>query len=308
MRIGNEINSKLGYLPMESMMFHKDREVDIYITENKDRDWDRIENTTPRNSQLEVVVFNYDLGLSQIFLRLPGSDLYLECNGGTGRSGGGKTLSHIHHIIQEWQLPLIIDGGVAKVELELYTSHSTEGKALLVDSLDHWFLKHVAHKNRPEFSKLEYPHLPAEFGQKHINTMLNSHFVCLPQWRRITFALKSFNGDYLIMDHSIARSTKLEDRCWYGKKGKMQLIKPEHYAVYRDGGTTTFDFIYEEEKYDFFYPSRMFKSNFTPATITKKLSGGLEQKEHFGDLNGEEIKDFVEELDILLEPKYYKQR
>ena len=142
MRYNQEFNQKLVEAPKTSMLIHKGREVDIYrsTTPILDREGEK--------HFIEIVVFGYDLvgsgDRSECFMKVPGSDLYIELYSGGCSSNGVNSHRSIRNIVEEWLEPFLIDELLVKRNLEFFTAGED---AFLKDLIDHWFMKKIAHIN-----------------------------------------------------------------------------------------------------------------------------------------------------------------
>jgi len=290
MRYNQEFNQKLAEAPKTSMAIHKGREVDIY------------RSTTPilyREGEkhfIEIVVFGYDLvgsgDRSECFMKVPGSELYIELYSGGCSSGSGKTHRSIRNMVEEWLEPFLFDELLVKRNLEFFT---TGEDALLKDSIDHWFMKKIAHINDPERT---YRDSPEDFGIRHINSMLNSLYVPLPDRRIIAYAYETYNRNIIIVDQSASKFTYKGMRCWYGPRNNMKEVKIERFARYRDGGTTHFEFELDGETHKFFHPTRLGSGNGKVPTFDETEMYEIEEDE--------KRRNIARELGINLQPKLYK--
>lgn len=289
MRYNQEFNQKLTKAPKASMSIHRGREIDIYRSAP-------IPNREGEQSPIEIVVFGYDLknsgDRSEVFLKVPGSGVYIEMHGGGSSSGGGKTSRHIRNMVEEWLEPFLINELLVKRDLRFFTAGED---AFLLDLIDHWFMERIAHDNDPERT---YPSSPESFGIRHINTVLNSEYVPLPERRTIAYAYETYNRNIILVDQSVSKFSYEGMRCWYGYRNSMKEVKMENFARYRDGGTTHFEFELDGQSHRFFHPT--------------SLSGGNGKVPTFDEIEMFEIEDdekrrnLARELNINLEPKLYK--
>ena len=294
MRIFDNTYSTLASMPKDSMQLHKDREIIVYRSCDPDavNSLLGLQNKVV-NPSLDIICFDFDRNgdLSETFLRLPGSDLYIELMRTGSSSCGGHAKMTLRNPVQEMIRPFIMNEELVPDE---YLFYKTPKNGLLSQKIgiDFFFMNCIAFKQN---SDRDYRNItePNQFGEKIITEVLNSHFVKIPELRDISYACKTSDGNYIIVDHSAFKYQYHTMRAWYGKRGNLTEVKIKNLRRMRDGGTTQFEFEHQGIEHSFFYPQTLTKTDRKPT---------LDELWIF-DLLPSAIDQIAKELGILRQPK-----
>ena len=185
---------------------------------------------------LELIIYEYKFGFNQIYIKFPHEEHFVEIFG-TGKGSRGSYCSYSAKNVLLQQLSPREDYDdktlIRAEHFKIY--HNDEHAMINFDgSMDFVFLERID--------------LP----------ITSEQFIALPEYRRVVYACRIDNThQYIIVDRS-EYGPGYDKRGFYGhprtgfKEGK---ISDE--VVYRDGGTTYFDFEVDGVTHKFFYPTKL---------------------------------------------------
>lgn len=256
---------QLAQLPMKDMQIHSVRKVEVYRSSNPELTGKYHGRYYADGSAFfELAFFQYEYGKSQIFIRYPHTDFFIEMTGGTGSAWGSMTSTSGRNYSEEE----ISDRKNKKATFELF-KHETQA-LLKFDSMSFNFLTRVE-------------------DETIINEIFTRKFLPLPDKRRIAYAFITSDNKYLIQDYSVTNG--IPSRTWFGNiTDGLKLAKIEKHVVYRDGGTTYFDMIVDGVTHKFYSP--------TPFDKDKKAT--LDGNE-INKIDGETLNVLVAALSINLQ-------
>ena len=273
----------------KSMQIHAGRTVRIFRSKNS-KQYGNVSSP-----YVEFVEFDYSRDdKSRYFIKYPGSDIYIELTCGGSSSSGRNIHLRCRNIVKEALDPMLIHNLVVKNDVEVFIS---EEDALITDnSISFEFLELYSEFITPErnYDKLSIK------GEAFINGMLKSEYVEIPEYRNISYAFflrKEDNHQYLIVDNSAFKFSYRSMRAWFGTRENLVEVNIDNLARARDGGTTTFSFIHDGTRHEFFSPSKLRKKEIPDTTL---------DKEPMQPINDILLGKIVTELEIKLEPVYYK--
>ena len=261
---------QLAQKPMKDMWIHTGRKVEVYRSSNIEltgQYYNRYYGDGEKETGFfELAFFQYEYGKSQIFIRYPHSDFFVEMTGGTGSSWGTMTST----------------GGRNYSEEEV--SERNDKKAMFE------LFKHETHALL-KFDGMSFNFLTRVEEQTDINEIFTRKFLPLPDKRQIAYAYITSDNKYIIQDRPVTNG--VPSRTWYGSITEgLKLARIENHVVYRDGGTTYFDLIVDGVTHKFYSP--------TPFDQDKKatLDGNAIRK-----MDDETLRVLIVALGIELETK-----
>lgn len=285
MKINERNIDKVNELEKESLNLFKDRPVQVFRS-NTEITTKYFGNREKDPCFFELLVFEFSFsGESEIFLKLPYFDFYIELTSNGSSARGCLTKSSLGNPIGDSINGFYYEGKLQPEKFQLYL---TDSQAMIDFGVsDFIFLSKVADNTRYN----------EKMGYDIISEVLTKEYAKIPDFRKIAYALKNDGGDIVIVDQSAHKFTYNGMRCWYKENGKeFARVEIKDFGRYRDGGTTLFKFEYNGVEHDFFYPSKLGQYNLKPTLDENKLN----------EISEFEKYSICNELNINLEPLYKK--
>lgn len=240
-----EDNAIIVNMASASMNIHKGRSISVYRSLDQESTAIHFED-----SFFELVVFKYQYGMKGMYLRYPGSDVYVELfEGGSNSSwirGNEMSSTSNRDVLQETLHPYKYEDKLQPKKLDVFIH---EGLALIKFNLRDFnfmsrILKHADGDQLDEQDKLK------------LDEVLSRKFVPLPDTRNIEYAFNLPGGCMIVVDSSVYNYEYDTMRCHYiTPEDGISEVKIDKFARYRDGGTTTFEFEHNGNTYEFYKPT-----------------------------------------------------
>jgi hypothetical protein len=241
----NEKNlAKLKEFKKHSMSQFADREIKLF------RSFDsqlvqKYHGNRENPGWYELIMMNYKYGEPQYLIKYPYTNFFVEL------ASSGASMNGVHeHIncsnpIKDYIDPYYYEDKLSQEKVEIF--RFGERVMLMVDTFRHDFLDEVVGED-----------------------ILNQEYIKIPEFREIAYAFHSSDlGKYLIVDQSKYNFQYETMRLFFGDiKAGFNILEIKNFVRYRDGGTTSFTFIYEGKDYVFFNPSPLKQDN-SPTTLNE---------------------------------------
>jgi hypothetical protein len=251
MRLTHRDIEKVGSLPRGRMDEFKGRGIEVYRSTVYDRTTTYFGDREKNPCYHELVVFEYEFGKPEYFIRLPYYEFFIELSS-SGKSAHG-TMEHFDALnpIGDFINPYHYEGELQNQFIEVFR-HDTDAMIKIGKYGDFDFLQRMG------FQPVKYSHRNERaYGEDVIWDVFSREYVKIPDFRNIAYSAVTGDGNYLIVDQSAYNFSYEGMRCWFGPLSDIKPASMENFARYRDGGTTLFDFIVDGVKHSFFWPSRL---------------------------------------------------
>ena len=243
---------KISQMPMGDMSEHKGRKVELYRSCNPDI-IGRYFAGDKGPAKFEVLVFEYHQSKERIFIRYPNSNFFIPIVGGFGTSRGSMMEGGGEDVIGEIINPLIRRGkhfvqyiGVNVHETEMFLQFGwNEGEFN--------FLRRIAAANMAKYDNF----VSGENNDALIEEALGRKYIKIPDFRKIEYAFMTVDENFILTDRSVHNYQYETLRCWFGNSSGMKEGKIKNFGRARDGGSTKFQVVIEEDKetHDFYSPT-----------------------------------------------------
>jgi hypothetical protein len=224
---------QLATRPMKDMSIHSKRKIEVYRSSNPELTGEYYGKSFKDSKEpafFELAFFEYEWGKSQIFLRYPHTDFFIEMTGGTGSSWGNMTST----------------GGRNYTEEEI--SETKDKKAMFE------LFKHDTHAMLSFSGFVSFNFLTKVKDTAILAEVFSRKFLPLPDKRQIVYAYVTSDNKYIIQDRPVTNG--IPSRTWFGSITEgLKLAQIENHVTYRDGGTTYFDMIIDGVTHKFYSPT-----------------------------------------------------
>lgn len=228
---------QLATRPMKDMSIHSKRKIEVYRSSNPELTgeyYGKLFKDSKEPAFFELAFFEYEWGKSQIFLRYPHSDFFIEMTGGTGSSWGNMTST----------------GGRNYTEEEI----SDDDRYKKGKEARFTLLKHDTHAVISFGSGTSFNFLTKVEDAAIIKEVFSRKYLPLPDKRQIAYAYVTSDNKYIIQDRPVTNG--VASRTWFGSiVDGMKLVQIENEITYRDGVTTYFDMIIDGVTHKFYSPT-----------------------------------------------------
>lgn len=254
---------EIVHLAIETLENRFTESFEVYRSIDKNNTAQYFSDDKTIESEFEIIIFRYNYSKQHVYIKYPDANFYIEMCGGYGSAHGTIMTYNLRNIIAEKQHPFIYEG-VLQAKNEKILKH--DDYAVYSFGLsDFNFLKRVANINKQNCNDVE-------FGRELIDEISNRKFIPLPDEKDIAYSLVTDDNSFIIVDQSAHNFAYETMRCFYGNfKDGIKEGKIINFARYRDGGTTTFSFIINNEEHEFYYPTS-FKKELKPTWNKKKVT------------------------------------
>lgn len=254
------------------------RDVDLYRSINPSQTA-VYHNCKGKEAYFEVLVFGFDMGKKELYIRYPETDYFVEME--DGRSGSSHGVLEHKTAKDEWQKYV--------KEVEYFKD---DKNFLLHIGTTHNFLQHVAHYDKGNPYEHNYPNETKENYQE-IESALQLMYLKLPdELYSIGYVHKTQDEEptYIYIDSPKYNFGYENHRLFVIKNGNAVQYKITKMRRYRDGGTTIIECTDAVTNHTFY----------SPTSFNKELKTKWDEQEII-DVTPEEKESIIKLLGVMVQ-------